>query len=87
MLNQNTWASTHVAELQTRANAFLAAINALTPSGFTSVTLGVLRQFADGGSETVPPTYLTPPVFVPFTNVIAKPGIATQRRRLGDNLS
>jgi len=82
-----TWKSTVVADIQTKANTFLAAVNALTPSGFTSVTLGVLRQFANGGSETHPPTFLTPPVFHAFTSVIAKPGIATQRRRLGNNLN
>jgi len=73
--------------VQAQANTFLSAVNALTPSGFTSVTLGVLRQFANGGSETKPPTFLNPPVFRAFSSVIAKPGMGTQRRRFGDNLN
>lgn len=87
MADEATWLTAFVSDKQTRADTFLAAINALTPAPFTSVTLGVLRQFASGGSETKPPTFLVPPVFRPFTSVIAKPGIGSQRRRLGNNLA
>lgn len=87
MMNEVEWLSAFVTDKQTRANNFLTGVNALTPSPFTSVTLGVLSYFAAGGSETKPPTYLDPPVFRPFTSVIAKPGIATQRRRLGSNFN
>lgn len=76
-----------VTTLQGLANTFLGAINALTPAPFSSVTLGVLRQFANGGSTKVPPIFLDPPQFKPFQSVVVKPGIATQRRRLGDNFS
>lgn len=82
-----TWTTSHVSAMQTATNTFLSTINALSPAPFTSVSLGVLRQFANGGSETKPPTFLNPPVFRPFTSVICKPGIATQRRRLGNNLN
>jgi len=82
-----TWKTTSVANVQTAANTFLSSIYAIVSTPFTSVTLGVLRQFANGGSETKPPTFLTPPVFKPYTSVIVKPGIATQRRRLGNNLN
>lgn len=81
------WNATDLAAYQTEASAFLTAINAIVTAPFSSVTLGVLRQFAHGGSETKPPTFLDPPVFQAFSSVIVKPGIATQRRRLGANFS
>lgn len=82
-----TYKSTSVSAVQSAANTFLAAIDAIVSTPFTSVTLGVLRQFANGGSEAKPKVYLTPPVFKPYTSVVVKPGIATQRRRLGDNFN
>jgi len=82
-----TFKTTSVSAVQTAANTFLSAIDALVSTPFTSVTLGVLRQFANGGSEATPKVFLNPPVFKPFTSVIVKPGIATQRRRLGNNLN
>lgn len=87
-LNQvNNFASSFVSNVQTDVNNFFADINALTPAPFTSVVLGTLRQFARGGSETTPKTFLNPPVFVGYLSGIVKPGVATQRRRLGDNLN
>ena len=66
------------------AEAFRVAVNALTAGAITSVTLGTLRRFADGGSETIPPTYLNPPVFWPFLSVLVHARLGTQRRRLGE---
>jgi hypothetical protein len=87
LATQTTFSTSVVSDMQTHVNTFLAAVNGLAPSGFSSVTLGVLRQFANGGSETKPPTFLNPPQFKPFVSGIVKPGVATQRRRLGDNLN
>ena len=87
-LNDNTsFKAGSVSTLQGLANTFLSSVDGIVSTPFSSVTLGVLRQFANGGSETKPPTYLTPPQFKPFTSVVVKPGIATQRRRLGNNFS
>lgn len=79
----------YVASVQTALNGFLAGINALAPAPFTSVTLGVLREFAQGSSELPhgAARYLDPPQFQAFSSGIVKPGIASQRRRLGDNLN
>jgi hypothetical protein len=71
-----------VSELQADAASFLAAVNLLTPSGFSSVTLGCLRRFAAGGSEATPKVYLDPPEFVPFSSVIMRSVPGIQRRRL-----
>ena len=89
LLNDNaTWTTAGVSSQQTLVNTFLSAVDGIVSAPFTSVTLGVLRQFANGGSETKPdPTFLNPPQFKPFTSGIVKPGIASQRRRFGNNLS
>lgn len=87
LADQVSFVGSSVTALQASVNTFFNAINALTPAPFTSVTLGVLRQFANGGSTTKPPTFLTPPQFIPFTGGVVKPGVATQRRRLGDNFN
>jgi len=83
----NSWHSGVVSATQTRLDGFISDINALSPSPFSSVTLGVLRQFANRGSEATPKNYLDPPVFRAFTSGVVKPGLATQRRRLGKNLN
>lgn len=82
-----SWNTTNITAWSSQVSNFLSDINALTPTGFSSVVLGVLRQFAGGGSETHPPTFLNPPVFRPFASAVFKPGIGTQRRRLGSNLN
>lgn len=87
LLAANNWQSGVVTATQTRVSTFLTNINGLTPTGFSSVTLGVLRQFANKGSEAKPPNFLDPPQFRPFTSAVVKPGLATQRRRLGANLN
>lgn len=82
-----SWNSTNVSAFSSQAANFLDDINALSPAPFTSVSLGVLRQFANGGSEAKPPVFLNPPVFRPFTSALAKPGLGSQRRRFGHNLN
>lgn len=82
-----SWSTGAVAGLQAAANTFLSSVDAIVSAPFTSVTLGVLRQFANGGSEADPQVFLNPPIFSPFTSVIVKPGVGSQRRRFGNNLS
>jgi hypothetical protein len=73
-----------ITEYQGAVDDFLAAVNALTPAVFTSVTLGCLRRFADGGSTQTPPVYLDPPEFVPFASGLCRKQVAHQRRRISN---
>jgi hypothetical protein len=78
-----SFSSATVTDYQAAAAEYLSLLNASGPGDFDTVTMGCLRRFADGGSETIPPTYLDPPVFVPFTGVTTRAHVGSQRRRLG----
>jgi hypothetical protein len=68
------WDSGIVTSWQTAAEAFLAAVNALTSGDISAVSLGTVRFFEDY-------TALAPPVFWPYTGVRTRPWCAHQRRR------
>ena len=72
-----------VSDYQDAADHYLSTINALTVGGFSNVQLGVLRRYANGGSEAIPKQPLSPPIFVPFASAIVRQHIGSQRRRLG----
>jgi hypothetical protein len=64
------------------ASDFLTAVEAITAGAITTTQLGTVSFFTAGGSEDVPPTYRTPPVFEPYLSAGARLIIASQRRRL-----
>jgi hypothetical protein len=72
-----------VTAFQAAANAFVASVVSLTQGPLSITSLAVLRRFGNGGSETVPKTYLDPPELVPIVSGIARGHIGSQRRRLG----
>lgn len=78
----NAFTTATVSAFQGAGDAFRNAVNASTPGGFSNVTLGCLRRFADRGSLARPKVYLDPPVFIPFTGLITRQHIGSQRRRL-----
>ena len=57
------------------AQGFLADVNALTPSGFTSVALGTYRFFRNHSA-------VSPPVFEPYLSGACATIFGNQRRRL-----
>ena len=73
----NQWVSTYITALNTAAQNFQVAVNALT-GGTTiiSTQLGFV-SFRHGGADRIPP------VFFPITGHVVHPRIASQRRRLG----
>jgi hypothetical protein len=60
--------------LGTAAGNFLADVNALSPTGFSSVALGTVAFFRNGAA-------LSPPEFKPYLAGSANPKFASQRRR------
>lgn len=80
--NGSDVASASLSALAAAAVSFMADVNALTSTNVTAVQLGTVSFFTAGGSETVPPTYRTPPVFEPFTGSGARAKIGSQRRRI-----
>lgn len=64
------------------AGAFKNDVDALTGGAITAVQLGTVSWFTAGGSETVPPTYRTPPIFVPYTGAGVSHKLGSQRRRI-----
>lgn len=75
MVDVAHWSTTKVTNAQSQANAFLAAVNAITLGG-AAVQLGYLQQFANK-------IWLTTPTFHPFTAAVVHNRIDSQRRRLG----
>lgn len=82
LLDSHTYSTATISEAQTDFEDFLSAVNLLTPTGFSSVTLGCLRRFADGGSVATPKVYLDPPEFVAYSGVLVRKTPGIQRRRL-----
>jgi hypothetical protein len=68
--------------LAAAAVSYMADINALTSTNVTAVQLGTVSFFSNGGSETQPPTYRTPPVFEAFTGSGIRTKLGSQRRRI-----
>jgi hypothetical protein len=64
------------------AVGFMADVNAATATHISAVQLGTVSFFTNGGSETLPPTYRTPPVFEPYTGSGIRTKLGTQRRRI-----
>jgi hypothetical protein len=79
------WSDDLIGTMQDAGEAFLGAVNGTELGVSGHVTLGTLSWFVAGGSELVPREYRDTPVFFPIGSVVAKPGVATQRRRLGSN--
>lgn len=67
--------STYTAPLQTRANAFISAVNAITVIG-TTITLGMPSYFSNYAFR---PT----PLFFPITSSVVHDRMDSQRRRSG----
>lgn len=82
VVNGSDVETTALGNLITAAGNFKNDVNALTAGNITGVELGTVSYFTAGGSETIPPTYRTPPIFVPYTGAGANPKIGTQRRRI-----
>lgn len=78
-----TFSAATVAEAQTAAETWKALVDGATIGAGNHTLLVCLRRFADGGSLTVPKTYLDPPTVHPVTAVIARLHVGSQRRRLG----
>lgn len=70
------WTDTHTGNLSDGANAFLDAVNALTETNISTVTLGTV-SFQTGGA------WRTPPVFRPFLEGTGQKRVCTIRNRLG----
>lgn len=82
MQDSQDWSAATISDFETAAAAWLAAFNTHTTTHFSSVTMGTLRRFANGGSETKPdPTYLNPPVFYAIASSSVRVKIGNQRRR------
>lgn len=78
-----SWSQQTIADFQAAASNFRQGVNnILLPIG-GDVTLGYLQRFPRRGSLQVPPIYLDPPIFWPFTGVSVHSRIDSQRRRLG----
>lgn len=82
LLNQKSWTAATLTEFTTQAGLYITAVNSYTNTHFSSVTCGTLRQFANGGSNTRPRTYLNPPLFFPIVSALARSTCASQRRRV-----
>lgn len=76
LVDVNTLTTTKRNALSTAAGNFLSDVNALTPTGWSSVQLGTIRFFRGNAA-------LSPPVFEPFLSGAASSFIASQRRRVG----
>lgn len=72
-----------VDEAQSAAESFLTLFNGVTLGAGNHTLLACLRRFANGGSLTVPKTYLDPPTLHDVTSVLARAHVGSQRRRLG----
>lgn len=79
------WSDDLIGDMQAAAESFLGDVNGTELGVSGHVTLGTLSWFVAGGSELVPREYRDTPTFFPIGSVVAKPGVATQRRRLGSN--
>jgi hypothetical protein len=76
MTNPTTWAATTLSSWQTTINAYLAAINALSGSGYGPVALSVVHYKMHG-------SVLADPLVDPITGASIDSRIDSQRRRLG----
>jgi hypothetical protein len=75
----NEWDGTTIAAVASGADAFLTAVNGITTTNISSVSLGTLSRYSGGVPRT-------PPIFRPFTGSTAQARVCTQRRRLGREL-
>jgi hypothetical protein len=80
--NGSTVTGAALTALNGNAVAFMAAINGFTGTHISACQLGTVSFFTAGGSETLPPTYRTPPVFEPYIGSGVRSTIGTQRRRI-----
>ncbi|MGH6840456.1 MAG: hypothetical protein ACREDT_17055, partial [Methylocella sp.] len=71
-----TFGDVYVAALQAAGASFIDDVNGLAPTGFDTVSIGVVHFFSGGVA-------LAPPTFSPYLAVHAQKRICTQRRRLG----
>ena len=85
LASAQTWSTDVLAAMQTATDGFLAAVDGLTLGTLGHVSLGCLSWYVGGSSELVPKQYRDTPVFFPIGSAVVKPGVATQRRRLGAN--
>jgi hypothetical protein len=83
----NTWSAQTIQDYDGAAFGFRGAVNGIALDGGSSVTLGYLQVYPPKGSVQVPPIFLDPPRFWPFTASTVHPRVDTQRRRLGRELS
>jgi hypothetical protein len=71
-----TWDDDFVTAVSAAGAAFITAVNGITTTNLTSVSLGTLHFFSGGVA-------LDPPTFDPYLTASAQKRICTQRRRLG----
>lgn len=79
----NAFTSATVTDYNSAVNGFVSGLAGASGDFFSGISLRALRRFADGGSLTVPKTYLDPPLLIPITGHIVRSHIGSQRRRLG----
>jgi hypothetical protein len=72
------WSDDFVGTMNSAVADFLAAVNALTPTGFTTLTVGTWHRWLGGVAIA--------PSFDACTGMSIQPRICTQRRRLGSTL-
>lgn len=85
--NAKSWSEQTVADFSAAAGYFYNYVHNISVIGVSSVSLGYLQQFANGGSLKKPREYLNPPVFHPFVGWSIHPRVDSQRRRLGRELA
>jgi hypothetical protein len=79
----NSYSGATITDFQDAYDAFKAYVNGVSSTHIDSATQAVVRRFADGGSLTIPPTYLDPPEVLTVTAGVVRSHVASQRRRLG----
>lgn len=79
LASERTFNTTYLDAVQTGAAAFIDDVNGLAPTGFDSVSLGVVHFFSGGVA-------LSPPTFDPYLAASVQTRVCSQRRRLGREL-
>src|ERR1051326_8130536 len=82
ILDTSHWKPAMVARAATAAAGFMAAINAITGPGITTLSLGTVSYF-DKATNPTPPHERSLPLFETINGANVHNRICTQRRRLG----
>lgn len=79
----NSYTGATVSAFQSAYDDFKAYVNGVSSTHIDAASQAVVRRFADGGSLTIPKTYLDPPEVLVVSAGVVRSHVASQRRRLG----